>query len=170
MFWIIGHQSSFMNYWSIIVYELLLMNCRLSIICYELSVQLLSDLDSPPPEFRSLPSDLNTFLLSDSDKILYVDLFWDGICYVFVFCVNPPPPLDFRPSHLTSPLPSRFPSLSHPTSPLPPRFPSLSHLTSPLLLRFEHFPIVQFKWTIILNIILKYNDLEFIHMMRSNRY
>ena len=76
----VDHQ----NVLSIIGNESSVINCRSTIICYwfsiignsyQLSVKLLSDSDRPPSEFRPLPSDFNTFPLSDLDKIWYVDLF-----------------------------------------------------------------------------------------------
>ena len=48
---------------------------------------------------NTLPPDLNTFPLTDSDKIWYVDLFWDNICYVYIFS------LMFHPPEFSSPPP-----------------------------------------------------------------
>ena len=68
---------------TIIGYQLSFLGFQLSFNNDQLSVQLLSDLD--PPKFRPLPSDWNTSPLFDSDKICYVDLFWDVTRYVCIF-------------------------------------------------------------------------------------
>ena len=63
-------------------------------------------MQTPPPEFRTLPPDLNKFLLSVSDEIWYLDLFWDGIYYItHIFYPK------FRP--LLSNFTSRFWKFSH---------------------------------------------------------
>ena len=53
------------------------------------------------PSLPTLPTTLNTLPLADLDAIWYVDVFWDGICDVYIFSLqifpNPDPYLRSHP-------------------------------------------------------------------------
>ena len=117
------------------------------------------------------PLFLMPFLLSDLNETSYIEIYWDGICEVWIFLNSPLPSSKIFPLFLTTfPLSDLYETsyidslwdgncevsiLFLETSPLPhiPWIPP-SLLLKPLPLFFKHFPIVRFGWNFLYRFIL----------------